>query len=58
VLSSFITDAVEKHRLKLGADLVFNKVHTAALLGWVQRVSRLRERRLRGGHMICRTPPR
>jgi DNA-binding response OmpR family regulator len=39
VLSSFVSDAVEKHCLRLGADVVFNKVHPAAFLGWVQRVA-------------------
>jgi ActR/RegA family two-component response regulator len=39
VLSSFISHAVEKHCLKLGADNVFNNVHTAAFLSWVQRAA-------------------
>lgn len=39
VLSSFVSDAVEKHCLKLGADVVFNKVRTSEFLGWVRRVA-------------------
>ena len=39
VLSSFASDEVEKHCLRLGADVVCNKAHTAAFLGWVQRVA-------------------
>jgi two-component system, OmpR family, response regulator len=39
VLSSFVSDTVEKHCLRLGADVVFNKVRTTEFLGWVQRVA-------------------
>jgi two-component system, OmpR family, response regulator len=39
VLSSFVSGAVEKHCLRLGADVVFSKAHTPEFLGWVQRVA-------------------
>lgn len=39
VLSSYITDAVEKHCLKLGADVVFDKGQTLEFLSWLQHVA-------------------
>jgi two-component system, OmpR family, response regulator len=39
VLSSYLSDAVEKHCLKLGADVVFDKAQTLEFLNWLQRVA-------------------
>jgi two-component system, OmpR family, response regulator len=39
VLSSFVSETIEKHCLKLGADAAFDKANCAEFLRWVRRVA-------------------
>jgi DNA-binding NarL/FixJ family response regulator len=39
VLSSYVTDVIERHCLNLGADVVFSKSSTTEFLAWLRRVA-------------------
>jgi two-component system, OmpR family, response regulator len=39
VLSSFVSETIEKHCLTLGADAAFDKANTAEFLSWIRRVA-------------------
>jgi two-component system, OmpR family, response regulator len=39
VLSSFVSETIEKHCLKLGADAAFDKANSTEFLSWVRRVA-------------------
>jgi DNA-binding response OmpR family regulator len=41
VLSGFVSETIEKHCLKLGADAAFDKANSAEFLRWLRRVAQV-----------------